>query len=262
MSQAAVDGLRRAVAATTSILVDLSEDDWSRPSGCSGWTVRDLVAHIGSNYKETVDPSPPPPEPILLPAERMMDLLVDARADWTHEQVLEEYLQYAPAAIEVLASMQEEPLASTRIPLADLGEYPMHQLADAFAFDGYCHLRVDLLGPLGPFTRDLDPPTAADLGPTIGWMLAGLPQMQPGLVNHLRAPIRLEITGPGGGSWFLDPRGDEIHVVEDGEAATTVTTDGHDFVIWGTCRRPWRELATVTGDRAVAETFLDELNII
>ena len=26
--------------------------------------------------------------------------------------------------------------------LADLGVYPMHQYADAFAFDPYCHLRI------------------------------------------------------------------------------------------------------------------------
>ena len=262
MSHAAIEGLRRAVDATSVILSGLSEEEWARPSLCAGWSVRDLVAHIGSNYKETVDPSPPPDEPLDLPAERMMDLLVAARADWSDAQVLEEYLHFAPAAIEVLASMQDEPLASTPIPLADLGQYPMHQLADAFAFDGYCHLRVDLLAPLGPLVRDLEPATAADLGPTIGWMLTGLPQMQPGLHRHLTAPIRLEFTGPAAGSWVLTPRDGTILVEAEGDAAATVTSDGHDFVIWGTCRRPWRDLARVSGDGEVAATFLDELNII
>ena len=28
-------------------------------------------------------------------------------------------------------------------PLADLGTYPMHMVANAFAFDHYCHLRID-----------------------------------------------------------------------------------------------------------------------
>lgn len=266
MSQQGIIGLRLAVAETTDILTGLSETEWAAPSGCGGWSVKDLVAHIASNYKETVDPSPAPEEPVSLPAEQLMEMLVTPRKEWSTAQVLDEYLTFAQPAIDVLASMQDEPLASTMIPLADLGTYPMHQLADAFAFDGYCHLRVDLLAPHGPLQRSVAPATADHLEATLGWMLAGVPQMQPGLERSLQAPIRLDLTGPGGGSWVLSAASGGIEVTADPghdlASAATVTSDGHAFVIWGTARASWRDHTEVAGDRQVAATFLDALNII
>lgn len=266
MSNAGIIGLRLAVDETTELLKSLSEAEWAAPSGCAGWSVKDVVAHIASNYKETVDPSPPPAEPIVLPAEQMMELLVAPRKEWSAAQVLDEYVRHAGSAIDVLASMQDEPLASTVIPLADLGMYPMHQLADAFAFDGYCHLRVDILAPFGPINRRVPTATADHLTVTIGWMLAGIPQMQPGLENSLKAPLRLTLTGPGGGSWVIRPGKETIEVVADPEgalgSAATATSDGHDFVMWGTTRSPWRDHVEVAGDASVAATFLDALNII
>ena len=192
-----------------------------------------------------------------------MDLLVDVRDGWTHEQIRDEYLQYCDAALATLASFQDEPLASTVIPLADLGHYPMHQLADAYAFDHYCHLRVDLLAPRGPIERDLPPADDALVGPAVGWMLAGLPQMQPGLEQHLRGRIRLVLTGAGGGTWDVARADDEIVVGNPrGDADATVTSDARAFVEWGTARTPWRDSCTITGDEALAAAFLDALNIV
>lgn len=119
MSKEAVVALRLAVDEVKSVVSSLTDEEWSRPSGCAGWSVRDLVAHMSSNYKETVDPSPLPAEPVQLPAERMMDLLVEPRKDWTNQQILAEYLDYCDKAVDVLASFQDEPLASTVIPLAE-----------------------------------------------------------------------------------------------------------------------------------------------
>jgi uncharacterized protein (TIGR03083 family) len=150
VSREALVSVARSIDEVKQVITTLSEEEWARPSGCTGWTVRDLVAHMSSNYKETVEPSPPPPEPLNLPAERLMDLLVDLRDGWSNEQIRDEYLQYCDGALATLTALQDEPLASTVIPLADLGSYPMHLLADAYAFDHYCHLRVDLLSPRGP----------------------------------------------------------------------------------------------------------------
>ena len=78
---------------------------------------------------------------------------------------VEAVLAFADQAVAVLASLQEEPLASTVIPLADLGSYPMNQLADAYAFDHYCHLRIDLLAPDGPIERKMPDADATRLAP-------------------------------------------------------------------------------------------------
>ena len=264
MSQEGITALRIAVDEVKSVITTLTEEEWSRPSGCIGWSVRDLVAHMSSNYKETVDPSPAPDEPINLPAERMMDLLIEPRKDWSNEQILAEYLAFCDQAVDVLASLQEEPMASTVIPLADLGSYPMNQLADAYAFDHYCHLRIDLLAPEGPIERRLPASDATRLGPAVRWMITGMPQMQSDLGLALAAPITLTLTGPGGGVWTIAPAVNEI-TVSEGASSTCVadvSSNGHSFVNWGTKRSPWSEHCKVTGDQAVAAKFLDALNII
>jgi uncharacterized protein (TIGR03083 family) len=266
MSEVGLHAVRLAVDDVKSVITTLTDDEWAAPSGCAGWSVKDLVAHMSSNYKEVCEPSPAPAEPVNLPAERLMDLLVEPRKLWTNGDVRDEYLTYCDAAVQALSALQAEPLASTPVPLADLGTYPMHQYAEAFAFDHYCHLRVDLLAPSGPIRREVPAADAARLGPAINWMLIGLPQMQPALRHALTAPITLTLSGPGGGSWRLAADGDGGRItVTDGEGSdgvATVTSDGHAFVVWGTCRSSWREHCTVTGDAAVASTFLDALNII
>ena len=90
MSYEAVVSVGRSIAEVKEVLQSLTPQEWAMPSGCSGWSVRDLVAHMSSNYAEIIQPSPPPAEPLDLPAEAMMDLLVDARAEWTDQQVLDE----------------------------------------------------------------------------------------------------------------------------------------------------------------------------
>jgi uncharacterized protein (TIGR03083 family) len=264
VSKEAVVALRLAVDEVKSVVSSLTDEEWSRPSGCAGWSVRDLVAHMSSNYKETVDPSPLPAEPVQLPAERMMDLLVEPRKDWTNQQILAEYLDYCDKAVDVLASFQDEPLASTVIPLADLGSYPMHQLADAYAFDHYCHLRIDLLAPRGPIERAVPAADATRIGPAVRWMITGMPQMQQNLGASLSAPIVLVLTGPGGGEWTIAPSGSDIVVTAGASAAAvaTVSSSGHDFVDWGTQRSNWRGHCSVTGDESVVARFLDALNII
>ena len=89
MSYEAVVSVGRSIAEVKEVLQSLTPQEWAMPSGCSGWSVRDLVAHMSSNYAEIIQPSPPPAEPLDLPAEAMMDLLVDARAEWTNQQVLD-----------------------------------------------------------------------------------------------------------------------------------------------------------------------------
>jgi hypothetical protein len=147
--------------------------------------------------------------------------------------------------------------------LNDLGTYPCHLLADAFAFDLYCHLRVDLLAPTGAVTRTLPEITDELLSPGIGWMLAGLPQMCQPLAALLDRPIGMVLDGPGGGSWTLQP-GRPFLAVEGGldDPAATVTSSATEFVRWGTKRADWRSSCSVEGDESFAATVLDAMNIV
>lgn len=263
MTREAVQAVTTLADEVTRVVESLTPEEWAAPSGCIGWSVQDLVAHVSSNLLLLVHPpapSDPPPPP--MPAEQAQDALVQARAGWSAEQVRAELVDNRDGAVGVLAALQDEPLAGAPITLSELGTYRSHQLADAFAFDLYCHLRVDLLAPTGPVRRDLPPVSDELLAPGIGWMLAGLPQMCLPVADVLDRPLGLRLTGPGGGGWTLAP-GDTRPVINTGvDADTVVTSSAVDFVRWGTKREDWRATSTVSGDDAYAASVLDALNIV
>ena len=64
MTTQAVDALRTIHRNFRTVLDGLSADDWNLPSACDGWTVKDMLAHVTSNQKEFVDPTPPPTDPM------------------------------------------------------------------------------------------------------------------------------------------------------------------------------------------------------
>ena len=268
MTKEAVDALGQMHGEIKRLMHEVTAEQWSMPSACEGWRVQDVLAHMSSNMKEAVDPTepspdaPPPPEK----AEEMVAAMVTARDDWTPQQLLVEYDTYVDGWIAGLSAMQEEPIASTVGPLADLGEYPMHMVANAFAFDHYCHLWIDLLGPDGPLESSTSEPPHEMMRPGIDWMIAGLPRMQPTeMAATITQPLRLELTGPGGGSWLLAPASDGGLVSADevdGAAVATISSSAHDFVSWGTQRSSWRDHCAIDGDASAAEAFLDALNII
>ena len=267
MSKQALDAVRVGIDDALDVFGSLTEEEWDRPSGCTGWRVQDVAAHMSSNFKETADPSPPPAEPLPpMSAERLMDLLVQPRLEWTPEQVLTELRTYAPRLVETLAAMQKPPLATSPLTVADLGTYEMHQLADAYAFDLYCHLRVDVLAPRGPIERPLPPADDLRIRPAVGWMLAGLPQMQGDAFAFVDQSIGLRLEGPGGGDWLITPAENDRLAVEASavasEAAAVIRSSADAFVVWGTKRADWRDYAELEGDLQLASRFLDTLNIV
>ena len=267
MSKEAVAAVRVGIDETLSVFESLTDEEWSQPSGCTGWRVQDVAAHMSSNFKATADPSPPPPEPLPpMPAERLMDLLVAPRLEWTPAQVLAELRTYAPGLVQALDAMQEPSVATSPLTVADLGTYEMHQLADAYAFDVYCHLRVDVLAPRGPIERQVAPADDLRVGTAVGWMLAGLPQMQDRAFGFVDRPIALVLDGPGGGEWLLSPtendRLDVVGAAAGSDASAVIRSSAAAFVVWGTKREDWREHATLEGDAQLGRRFLDTLNIV
>jgi uncharacterized protein (TIGR03083 family) len=266
MSQQGVEGLRAERDSSLAVFKSLTDDEWNAPSDCDGWTVRDVVAHMGSVLHGVADPS-------LMPnmdagTELAMEGPVDERRAWTIEQVLEEYETYSQVVADTTATLQEPPMADTLLPLGDLGTHPMSMMSNTFLFDNYCHLRNDILKPNGPIDRPEPPRDETRLRPTVEWMVAGMPWMSADALRDLvDRPIRLVLTGPGGGSWTITPADEStegrVRVSEDasGDAAATITSSAHDFVLWGTRRRPWHDYTAISGDEAYAATFLDALSI-
>jgi uncharacterized protein (TIGR03083 family) len=264
VSQAGLSASRELADRYGSVVRSLTADEWSAPSRCAGWSVKDLVAHTGSNFAVMVDPpvadsSVPAPST----AEELQNLLVDARRDWTDSQVADEFLANIDGAMGVLEAMQGDELASAPMTLTDLGTYRTHQLSDAFAFDMWCHMYVDLLGPEGPVAREVPDPEDDLVRTAVEWMWTGLPQMCTPVSGVLERPLGVRLTGAGGGEWTLKP-GSDLLTVAPGltSADTVINSAATDFVLWGTTRSPWRKHVTVDGDSAYAEKVLDTVDII
>jgi len=265
MSQLAVDGFRAERGAILEVAKGLSEEEWGQPSACAGWTVRDVMGHMACTLHGVIDPA-------FLPntdrdTEQSMEPAVAERRTWPIEAVLEEYETCSEQAANVFASVQDAPLADTMLSMGELGTHPMSILPSTFLFDGYTHLRHDILTPTGSVDRPQPPRDEMRLRPTVEWMLAGLPWMcEDALAGIVDRPLVLVLDGPGGGTWTIAPGGDSGRVVltegAGDRAAATVHSSDHDFVIWGTRRAPWRDLTKTEGDDAYAARVLDAIKII
>ncbi len=161
--------------------------------------------------------------------------------------------------------LQDEPMASVETPMLDLGTYPLHAIADMFTFDMTTHLRYDILAPRGPITRQLPPLDEVCLGPSVSWLLGGIPKMQADGASHLIAPLALRLTGPAATNVLLSTEAGVITVnprLPSDQPAATVTSTTADFLAWSTRCLPWSALVAVDGDQNVAGEFLDALNLI
>ena len=254
------------------ILRSLTPEEWAMPSACAGWRVQEVVSHMTSNMKMFVDPEPmPTPDGDRQPGpEEMAELMLGARREWTHEQVLAEYEQLVEGFLGAMAGMQDPSVGSTIANLGELGSHPTHIFSDVFTFDHYCHLHIDMLAPTGPLERDVPGPDQLRMRPTIEWMMAGLPPMCTDALSMVDRPLRIDITGPGESSWLVGPiadgTNDMVSCVEvaagEGDPAAVVTSSAHDYISWGTQRSDWRETCEVSGDAAYAAAVLDAINII
>lgn len=258
MSRAAVDALRAEHQRALELFESLTPDEWQAASGCAGWRVHDVAQHMASTFHVIADPSTIDGGSSD-DAESNAEVPVQARMDWTADQVLAEYREWADKGIAALAGMQEAPLAEMVIPLGNLGSHPMHVLANAIVFDHYCHLRHDIgstVDRAAALPRD-----PASLSATVEWMLAGLPQMCAGALAGCTQSVNLEFTDLGGDSYRIET-GSPGWTVSAGSdpSLPTATTTAHDFISWGTKRADWRSFG-VSVDGAAAVT-LDAINVI
>lgn len=261
MTKEAVESLRADHAALIAMAERFTPAEWAAPSDCAGWSVQDVVAHMTQVFRQVVDPGSLPPGDPSGKTERNQDRYVDAMRSLTPHEVLEAYRALGAQAIAAVDGFQGN---DTPIPMGDLGTYPLHMLANAFAFDHYTHIRVDILQPLGPLDRPAPPSDELRLQPTVGWLLAGLPQMSPGAFAWLDGEVNLTLDGPGARVVHVSPCDGSVEV-RDGEApagVASVHSSTDDLVVWGTRRRDWRTLPVrLEGRKDVAERFCDSVHV-
>lgn len=259
------DGLAALRAERDEVLTlgaGLLAEEWAAPSDCVGWRVQDVVTHLANTCRAVADPgSLPPGVPGDLEATQWLQ--TEAHRAWTPEQVVADYAQISDRAISILEGFQGPPTVDTLIPIEDAGTYPLHLVADALAFDHFCHLRNDILAPNGPIARPSPPADELRVGAAIGWLMAGLPQMSPALARVLSEPMGLRLSGAGGGDWTLtlSDAGD-VQVQAGCTSEPWARSPATEFIVWGTGRRPWRRQSVeLVGDRDYGASVLDAIHL-
>jgi uncharacterized protein (TIGR03083 family) len=236
----------------------LTDDEWRAPSAAAGWSIADVVGHIAATAHNFYTPS--------LEILRTKDLEasnegpVERRRSWTRERVMTEYEKSSRRAISLVNAIRRSPAARLRFSLAELGRYPIGlMISGALVFDHHTHLRHDMAPALG---RPVPATDADRMRAVLTWMTAVLSnQIAHAPVDGLDARIALTLTGPGGGTWWIDEAG--VLTPSDGKVAAHITAPALTFPDWGTQRSSWRESdVTVTGDAQLAARFLDAVNVI
>jgi uncharacterized protein (TIGR03083 family) len=247
MATPAIDALAADREALLAICETLSGDQWAAPSGCPGWSVQDLVAHMDALFWLVVDPSTLP-DAAGLPTEQAQDHYVVARRSWTADRIVDDYRSVSAKALDQLAGLAEQDF---ELPLGDLGTYPVSILPNAYTFDHFTHIRADLFGPRGPLAGDPPAIDAFHLTPVLDWISAALPQQNADIVAGLAGSIELRVNGPA-------PRTMKLG---EGASQATITSDGGAFVRWVTQRGTWEELDVAAAGDASALAAARELRV-
>jgi uncharacterized protein (TIGR03083 family) len=240
----------------------LSPEEWCRPSRCAGWTVQDVIAHMGAAYHGTFTPWV-----IKLmrtnTLERNNDADAERRRDWGSDRVFREYEKWSRRFLAVQPLLQHGPGRAIPIRLGEMGTYPARLLASALTFDHYVHLRYDMATALDRSVPEAD---ANRMSALLEWMLAGLPRMSGQALDWLPGSLELVLEGDGAGTWTIAPGSGGVVRVSSGPtraSAVRISSSADTFPLWATKRQPWRESdLKIEGDEDVAERFLDSVVVV
>jgi uncharacterized protein (TIGR03083 family) len=231
-----IDALGADRAALLDICAGLDEAAWRSGSGCPGWSVQDVVAHMGALFWAVVDRTRLP-DVAGLPTERAQDSYVESRRGLSPAQVLADYAAVSAQALEIMATFDGQ---DAPVPLGDLGTYPLSVIPTAYNFDHYVHIREDLFAPRGPLAG---PPPSDELrlAPALDWVQSALPQQNAAALRDLHGTIEFAIQGTAA----------RTITVGTGEVRARVSAAAPEFLRSVTQRATWHEPGvTCTGDAA------------
>jgi uncharacterized protein (TIGR03083 family) len=212
-----------------ALLAELDADDWSRPTDCSEWDVRELVAHLVGlaegtaslremRRQQKLGRAARPGEPDI---DGMNAVQVRERADATPEQLRRDLADAGARGVRRRRALPG-PLRALPVPFGPpLGTRPIGYLTDRIITrDAWMH-RIDITRATGRelvLTADHDGRIVADV--VREWARA-----------HGQ-PYRLTLSGPAGGTWSA------------GEGGPSLTLDAVEFCRTVSGRAPGTGLLT------------------
>ena len=260
-----VGALRAEQRAVSDFCHTLTLEEWSAPSGCSGWSIQDVISHLGATYHGFFRPMWMFGMLRSDAGEAASEPDVSLRRSWAPSQVLAEFDSWRGRFSGLQRIVHSTPWLPFRlkVPLTGLGSYPIGLLTSAMVFDAHTHLRHDI----APLLNRTAPPTDPNrMAVTLEWMLAGLEQMCRDAMRWVDHDLTLVLKGPGGGAWAISPTGNgylEVRPRAPANSVTTITAVAEDFPVWSTQRRSWRDYeVAIDGDPEYGARFLDAMNII
>jgi hypothetical protein len=195
--------------------------------------------------------------------ERTNDFMVDARRARAPSDVLHEFTCWSARVVRLSGVVAATPLKALRVPLAEFGRFPLGRLlmGGALVFDHHTHLRFDMAPALG---RDVAPTDDNRMSVVIEWMLAVLGnQLRRTRPEWMGQPVRLTLSGLGGGCWSISGDGTIVAGETQKVPAATIFATTEQFPEWGTRRAPWRDrTVTINGSLDYGAQFLDSMNIV
>lgn len=244
------------VARVLALLGTLEGDDWSRPTYCTDWTVRQMVAHLAGAVTGSTSLGEFLRQNVLHPYTRRHSdpvdgtnrLQVEERAAMTTEDLIAEFRRNGQAAVD---NRQRLPwwVRKIRLPMGSLGFAPIEYLMGTiYPRDQWMH-RYDICAATGKrmvVTPEHD-------GRIVALVLRDI-------AAKLDAPLRTR-------SITLRLTGELEDVYRFGAPDmphAEVEMDGFDFNLAASGRIPSAEApqrAHISGDIAVAEWFLGNMAV-
>lgn len=256
-------GLRAALGTERTEMLEfsnaLTSAQWNAPSRAEGWSIADVVGHIGATAHSMYTPTglKAARKPSL---EVVNERPVQVRRAWTRQQVMAEFATATNTAARLLAIVRHTPVRTVPMRLNELGRFPIALLmGGALTFDLHTHLRHDMAPALGMPT----PPTdGSRMRAVLDWMTAVLSnQTAKSPVTGIDAGLTLTLVGPGGGTWWIDRNG--LSAAGSHPPAARITASAITFPDWGTRRSSWRDTdLELEGDSELAERYLDSVNVV
>ena len=236
------------------LVENLGPEDWSKPTACTEWEVREMVAHqaggyaSGTGYKEMFRQGKHRPKPGQLIEDAINEFQVRERANKSPAELIAELRKVGPVAARKWAyEFRIAKLIS--FPHRDAGKLSFrHVMWVIHSRDTWMH-RLDICRATGrEFVQSADVDSRhvelimLDVANTLERKFNG-----PALV--------FELTGIGGGTWKIG----------QGEPVATICMDVLEFNIYASGRYTFDEalpMATITGDIAAAEEALKDILVV
>jgi uncharacterized protein (TIGR03083 family) len=264
---------RSASADFIDLVTPLSQAEWDAPTSLPGWTVGDIVAHIGWLEGMLIGEYDAPHEPdwVSLPHVqsdfgRITEVPVDLRRSWAREAVL---IELADRVSRRTAELEEGPHAADAEVMGPFGPAPLSRVLRMRTLDTWVHEQDirDALGRPGHLDSLGAQATAAQLLPGLGKVWAKLAGALPGQVLDVR------VTGPGIEAGAIVAVGEDGRarmvgddLLDQAGAATVTLTMSWPTYLALSCGRgeaqPWREQVSVSGDPELAARTLDHFRVM